>query len=71
MINLDARYHDYLHSNKKICVDGVEESVKAYGYNCDGSDIIGYYITTNCHKLYYDLQENFLRKELVSDTSKV
>jgi len=41
MINLDERYHSYLDGSKKMRIDGVEERVKAYGWHCDGSDIIG------------------------------
>ena len=40
MINLDARYHDYLQgSSKKFRIDGIEESVKGYGYTDDGKSI--------------------------------
>ena len=42
---------------------GVGEKVIAYGYNCDGSDIIGHYVTTENHKLYYDMKGVFIRKE--------
>ena len=46
MINLDERYHSYLDGSKKMRIDGVEERVKAYGWHCDGSDIVGHYVTT-------------------------
>ena len=36
MINLDARYQSYLHGSKKLRIDGVEETVLAYGYTDDG-----------------------------------
>ena len=45
MINLDERYHSYLDGRKKMRIDGVEERVKAYGWHCDGSDIVGHYVT--------------------------
>ena len=44
MINLDDRYHSYLHGNKKMRIDGVEERIKSYGWEDDGKDIIGYYV---------------------------
>nr|BAR31264.1 hypothetical protein [uncultured Mediterranean phage uvMED]BAR31305.1 hypothetical protein [uncultured Mediterranean phage uvMED] len=65
MINLDERYHSYLMTNKCFYIDGVCEKVKGYGYNCDNTDIIGYYVLTTKHKLFYNLEEKFLRKELL------
>ena len=65
MINLDERYHDLLdHSNgKKIRIDGISEKLIGYGWYCDGSAIKGYYLTTENYKLYFDLQQVYLRKE--------
>ena len=65
MINLDERYHDLLdHSNgKKIRIDGISEKLIGYGLYCDGSAIKGYYLTTENYKLYFDLQQVYLRKE--------
>ena len=54
MINLDEKYHDYLTSPKTLRIDGVNERVRGYGYHCDGSDIMGYYLTTDNYKLYYN-----------------
>ena len=63
MINLDERYHDYLQSDKTLRIDGVAERLQAYGWHCDGSDIMGYYLTTENYKLYYNMQEQFIRME--------
>ncbi len=64
MINLDARYHDYLQgSSKKFRIDGIEESVKGYGYTDDGKSIDGYYVTTENYQLYFCNQGGFKRKE--------
>ena len=65
MINLDERYHDLLdHSNgKKIRIDGISEKLIGYGWYCDGNAIKGYYLTTENYKLYFDLQQVYLRKE--------
>ena len=63
MFNLDQVYGTYLHSDKRFRIDGVGEKVVAYGYRCDGSDIIGHYVTTENHKLYYDLKGVFVSKE--------
>ena len=46
MLNLDERYHSYLDGSKKMRIDGTEERVIAYGWNCDGNDIVGHYVTT-------------------------
>ena len=63
MINLDERYHDYLQSDKTLRIDGVAERLQAYGWHCDGNDITGYYLTTENYKLYYNMQEQFIRME--------
>jgi len=61
MINLDERYHSYLDGSKKMRIDGVEEKVKAYGWHCDGSDIIGHYVTTESYQLLYNMQGVFTK----------
>ena len=63
MINLDERYHSYLKGGKKLRIDGVDESVKGYGWYCDGNEIKGYYLTTEYYKLYYNMNEQFLKME--------
>ena len=57
MINLDARYHEYLHSNKCFTIDGACEKVIAYGWTDDGSNIDGYYVLTKNYKLQYNMKE--------------
>ena len=73
MINLDERYHSYLDGSKKMRIDGVEEKVKAYGWNCDGSDIVGHYVTTENYKLYYNMDGLFTKmvalRELAQTTA--
>ena len=61
MINLDERYHSYLDGRKKMRIDGVEERVKAYGWHCDGSDIVGHYVTTESYQLLYNMQGVFTK----------
>jgi hypothetical protein len=63
MINLDARYHEYLHTNKCFTIDGACEKVVAYGWTDNGVDINGYYVLTKNYKLYYNLSEKFERIE--------
>ncbi len=63
MINLDERYHNYLNGSKKLRIDGVDERLQAYGWHCDGNDIKGYYLTTENYKLYYNMNEQFLKME--------
>ena len=63
MINLDERYHDYLQSDKTLRIDGVAERLQAYGWHCDGNEIKGYYLTTENYKLYYNMNEQFLKME--------
>jgi len=63
MINLDDRYHSYLSGNKKMRIDGVEESVRGYGWEDDGKDIVGYYVTTENYQLHYSKDGLFLSME--------
>ena len=65
MINLDQRYHDYLLGSKKFHIDGNDETVKGYGWSCDGSKIIGYYVLTESYKVHYNLQEVFVKLEVL------
>ena len=42
MINLDEKFHSYLEKGgKTFRIDGVDEPLKGYGYQCDGNDIVG------------------------------
>ena len=67
MINLDDRYHSYLHGSKRMRIDGVDERVKGYGWHDDGKEIVGYYVTTENYQLYYNLDEQFLRMEALAE----
>jgi len=67
MINLDERYHDYLDGSKKLRIDGVDERLNAYGWHCDGNEIKGYYLTTENYKLYYNMNEQFLKMEALRE----
>ena len=64
MINLDEKFHNYLEKGgKTFRIDGVNEPLTGYGYNCDGNDIIGYWVNTTNYKLYYNLIDQFLKME--------
>jgi len=63
MINLDERYLSYLNTDKKFRIDGEREKVQAYGWHCDGNNIMGHYVTTESYKLYYNMEGIFIRKE--------
>ena len=67
MINLDERYHDYLNGSKKLRIDGVDERLNAYGWHCDGNEIKGYYLTTENYKLYYNMNEQFIKMEALRE----
>ena len=67
MINLDERYHDYLTNRKTLRIDGVDERLSAYGWHCDGNEIKGYYLTTENYKLYYNMNEQFIRMEALRE----
>ena len=67
MINLDERYHNYLDGSKKLRIDGVDERLNAYGWHCDGNEIKGYYLTTENYKLFYNLNEQFIKMEALRE----
>ena len=62
MVNLDERYHDYLMNGKLIRMDGISEKLIGYGWHCDGNEIKGYYLTTENHKLYYNMDQVYQYK---------
>ena len=64
MINLDEKFHNYLEKGgKTFRIDSVNEPLTGYGYHCDGNDIVGYWVNTTNYKLYYNLNEQFLKME--------
>ena len=67
MINLDERYHDYLSGSKKLRIDGADERLNAYGWHCDGNEIKGYYLTTENYKLFYNMNEQFIKMEALRE----
>tara|TARA_R100000781_G_scaffold91837_1_gene56843 strand:- start:244 stop:459 length:216 start_codon:yes stop_codon:yes gene_type:complete len=71
MVNLDERYHDYLNGSKKLRIDRLEEKLQAYGWHCDGNEIKGYYLTTENYKLYYNMNEQFVKMEALKEVLNV
>ena len=71
MINLEEKFGSYINSSKTFRIDGVDEPLRGYGYNCDGSDIIGYWVNTRNYKLYYNMNEQFLKMEPLMEHSKI
>ena len=71
MINLADRYHSYLHGSKRMRIDGVGEKVKGYGWRDDGKDIVGHYVITENYKLYYNMNEQFVKMEALNELSTV
>lgn len=71
MINLDDRYHSYLDGRKRMRIDGVGEKVKGYGWRDDGKDIVGHYVITENYKLYYNMNEQFVKMEALNELSTV
>jgi len=71
MINLDERYLSYLDGSKKMRIDGIEEKVESYGWHCDGSDIMGHYVTTENYKLFYNMDGLFTKMVALRELSPV
>ena len=70
MINLDDRYHSYLSGGKTMRIDGVNERVKGYGWEDDGTDIVDYYVTTENYQLQYDMDGIFLKMEPLKELAR-
>ena len=71
MFNLDQKYESYVRSGtKKLRIDGIEESVRGYGYTDDGKDIDGYYLITDNYTLYYNKNEQFLKMEALEEVAQ-
>tara|TARA_B100000287_G_scaffold388938_1_gene398596 strand:- start:72 stop:242 length:171 start_codon:yes stop_codon:yes gene_type:complete len=51
-------------------IDGVQERVKGYGWEDDGTDIIGYYVTTENYQLHYTKDGLFLRMEALAELAQ-
>ena len=71
MINLDERYLSYLDGSKKMRIDGIEEKVESYGWHCDGSDIMGHYVTTENYKLFYNMEGLFTKMVALRELSTI
>ena len=71
MINLDVGYHSYLNGSKTMRIDGVNEKVRGYGWEDDGTDIVGYYVTTENFQLHYSKDGNFLRMNAIREVAQV
>ena len=68
MINLDDRYLSYLtNKEKKFRIDGVGENVTGYGWHCEDGAMAGHYVTTENHKLYYNMDAQFVRMEALKE----
>tara|TARA_B100001778_G_scaffold322157_1_gene314231 strand:+ start:623 stop:829 length:207 start_codon:yes stop_codon:yes gene_type:complete len=68
MINLDEKFSNYMGSKTKVFrIDGVNEPLTGYGYQCDGNDIVGYWVNTTNYKLYYNMNEQFLKMEALNE----
>ena len=63
MINLHQKFNHYLNTEKKLDLRDVNERLISYGWVDDGSNLTGYYVLTENHILYYDLNEHLLRIE--------
>ena len=70
MINLDDRYHSYLSGGKTMRIGGGNERVKGYGWEDDGTDIVGYYVTTENYQLHYTKDGVFLRMEALEELAQ-
>lgn len=62
MLNLHQRYNHYI-NNAQLKHDDVNEHIIAYGWDDDGTNIIGHYVLTENHLLHYDLNDQLTKVE--------
>lgn len=60
VINLHQKFNHYLHTEKTLDLQDINEKVIGYGWTDDGSDLTGYYILTENHVLYYNMNDEFV-----------
>lgn len=64
MINLHQKYNHYLHTEKRLDIQNIDEKVIGYGWTDDGKNLIGYYVHTENHRLYFNLKDEYVYKEV-------
>ena len=69
MINLHQHFNHYLGTDRKLDLQDINERVRGYGWTDDGSNITGYYLLTENHKMYYNMKQEFLYKETTGCSS--
>ena len=69
MVNLHQKFNHYLNTSKKIDLRDVNERLISYGWLDDGKDLTGYYVLTENHKMYYNMNREFLYKETTGCSS--
>jgi len=62
MKNLHQTYGHYLHTDKLLDDHDINERVLSYGWTDDGEKLTGYYVLTEHHHLYYNLQDQLVEK---------
>ena len=62
MKNLHETYGHYLHTDKLLDDHDINERVLSYGWTDDGENLTGYYVLTENHHLYYNLQDQLVEK---------
>jgi hypothetical protein len=60
VINLHQKFNHYLHTEKTLDLQDINEKVIGYGWTDDGKDLTGYYVLTEKHVLYYDMEDRFV-----------
>lgn len=60
VINLHQKFNHYLHTEKTLDLQDINEKVIGYGWTDDGSDLTGYYVLTENHVLYYNMDDQFV-----------
>tara|TARA_R100000005_G_scaffold80844_1_gene48131 strand:- start:23 stop:262 length:240 start_codon:yes stop_codon:yes gene_type:complete len=62
MINLHQLFNHYLHTDKKLDLQDVNERLISYGWVDDGKNLTGYYVLTENFELIYNLKGEFQYK---------
>jgi len=71
MKNLHQTYGHYLHTDKLLDDHDINERVLSYGWTDDGENLTGYYVLTEHHHLYYNLDDRLVEKVSASSEQPV
>ena len=60
----EKQFADAMDALERRDIQNIDERVLGYGWTDDGKDLTGYYVHTENHRLYFNLKDQYVRKEV-------